>query len=113
MLGLQAPIHLIGINFIIYISFLVFYTEVANFRVGNPSVFLPLVHLEALQVGLCPHSEVSLCILIVNFHYDSHSYSIREYGSTLYIGLSRFPHRANTNLFRCNSLASEHLRSKF
>ena len=39
--------------------------------------------------------------------------AIREYGSTLYIGLSRFPHRANTNRFRCNSLASEHFRPKF
>ena len=38
---------------------------------------------------------------------------IREYGSTLYIGLSRFPHRANTNRFRCNSLASKHFRPKF
>ena len=38
---------------------------------------------------------------------------IREYGSTLYIGLSRFPHRANTNRFHCNSLASEHFRPKF
>ena len=38
---------------------------------------------------------------------------IREYGSTLYIGLSRFPHRANTNRFPCNSLASEHFRPKF
>ena len=38
---------------------------------------------------------------------------IREYGSTLYIGLSRFPHRANTNRYRCNSLASEHFRLKF
>ena len=38
---------------------------------------------------------------------------IREYGSTLYIGLSRFPHRANTNRFYCNSLASEHFRPKF
>ena len=39
--------------------------------------------------------------------------SIREYGSTLYIGLSRFPHRANTNRLHCNSLASEHFRPKF
>ena len=31
---------------------------------------------------------------------------IREYGSTLYVGLSKFPHRANTNRFRCTSLAS-------
>ena len=39
--------------------------------------------------------------------------TIREYGSTLYIGLSRFPHRANTNRLHCNSLASEHFRPKF
>ena len=39
--------------------------------------------------------------------------AIREYGSTLYIGLSRFPHRANTNHIHCNSLASEHFRPKF
>ena len=32
---------------------------------------------------------------------------IRECGSTLYVGLSRFPHRANTNHFRCNLLAGE------
>ena len=38
---------------------------------------------------------------------------VREYGSTLYIGLSRFPHRANTNRFHCNSLAREHFRPKF
>ena len=39
--------------------------------------------------------------------------AIREYGSTLYVGLSRFPHRANTNRFRYNSLASEHFCPKF
>ena len=38
---------------------------------------------------------------------------IREYGSTLYIELSRFPHRTNTNRYRCNSLASKHFRPKF
>ena len=35
------------------------------------------------------------------------SYGIREYGSTLYVGLSRFTHRANA---RCNSLAGKHFR---
>ena len=40
-------------------------------------------------------------------------YCIREYGSTLYVGLSRFPHRANTNRYCCNSLASKHFRPKF
>ena len=38
---------------------------------------------------------------------------IREYGSTLYVGLSRFLHRANTNHFCCNSLAGKHFRPKF
>ena len=45
--------------------------------------------------------------------HASISAGIREYGSTLYIGLSRLPHRANTNRFHCNSLASEHFRPKF
>ena len=37
---------------------------------------------------------------------------IREYGSTLYVGLSRFPHRANTNYFRYNSIAGNHFLTK-
>ena len=59
--------------------------------------------------------------LYIKHHLQNHFQSfnimsmkiIREYGSTLYIGLSRLPHRANTNRFRCNSLASEHFRPKF
>ena len=33
--------------------------------------------------------------------------------STLHVGLSRLPHRANTNLFHCNSLASKYFCPKF
>ena len=50
----------------------------------------------------------------VDVSYKLLYFVIREYGSsTLYVGLSRFPHRANTNHFRCNSLASEHFHPKF
>ena len=46
-------------------------------------------------------------------HYTNDMHTvIREYGSTLYVGLSRFPHRANTNHFCCNLLAGEFLHTK-
>ena len=62
-----------------------------------------LANIYKISGALTTHMQMTLWI----------SADIREYGSTLYIGLSRFPHRANTNRFRCNSLVSEHFCSKF
>ena len=72
--------------------------EFKNFFVAILEMAIPFLsqHAMSLYLKFWP----PLTMYQFNFHA-----CIREYGSTLYVGLSRFPHRANTNRFRCNSLA--------
>ena len=79
---------------------------------------LPSLHLESrnfLTPGICVKVNNTSLHIFCDCSHSEHANAsiIREYGSTLYIGLSRFPHRANTNRFHCNSLASEHFHPKF